>query len=74
VRPSQKMIYAGECARVSQQFPQATTRYGASQPCASPRAPSNRGVELSDIGWTIPRTTAISDAPPLRGSMVAKAA
>lgn len=23
MRPSQKMIYAGECARVSQQFPQA---------------------------------------------------
>src|SRR5262249_11638996 len=23
------MIYAGECARVSQRFPQATTRYGA---------------------------------------------
>ena len=30
MRPSQKMIYAGECARVSQQFAQATTRYGAS--------------------------------------------
>ena len=30
MRPSQKMIYAGECARVSQRFPQATTRYGAS--------------------------------------------
>lgn len=74
MRPSQKMIYAGECARVSQQFPQATTRYGASAAMCIAASAVNRGVELSDIGWTIPRTTAISDAPPLRGSMVAKAA